>query len=1612
MSKKYFIGCLIFILCLLSGGVGYSANKTFTGPGNFSDPSKWDLTTLPIAADNIRIVGTCTLDAGAANLAYGTLNVGFGGVGSLVWPAAGTNTLNVTAVSSSTAGSSINMTNGGTLQIRTSWTTTNQTFTPGTGTIHWNNTAANTTLPSAIAAYYNLIINSTSRSVSLGVNTTINNNLTLTTGILQTNAFLLIGNATGLLSLAAGTTLRLGSTASATNVPFPTNFAVGNISLSATSTVTYQANTATQAILSTISYGNLIVSGGASVISKSPTGTTTTVLGNLSLGTANTTFAVATNTLSVTGRLSGAGGLSFTTGQLNIGNNNTHTGTFTCGTGTVNYNRAGNQTVRGTTYHNLIISNSGTSTIGAATIVNGNLTISGGTLASSTFQITGNATGIMSMAASTALTLGTTASATAVSFPTNFTTANISLSSTSTVTYQANTAAQVISSTPTYGNLTVSGGVTVISKSPSGALTTVTRNLVLGTANTTFAVGTNTLSITGTLSGAGRLSTTTGRINLGGNNTQTGTFTCGTGTFEYTSSGTQTVRGTTYHHLIISNAGTSTIGAATAVNGNLTISGGTLGSSTFQITGNATGIMSMAASTILTLGTTASATAVSFPTNFTTANISLNATSTVTYQSNTASQSISSTPNYGNLTVSGGTSTVTKAPTGTLTSVLGNLVLGATNTTFGITTNTLSVTGTLSGAGRLSTSTGRINLGGNNTQTGTFTCGTGTFDYNGSGAQIVRNTSYNDLIFSNAGTKTIAAGTTNIASTFTVTGTAAANATANSTSIVYNGSGAQSIAQISYHNLSVSNAGVKTLLTGTTNIAGNFSVAGSATIDATTNSSTLNFNGSVAQAISGTQTDFYNITVANGASVSLSSAQRLVNELTLSGTGLFTTNNFLTLLSSASRTAGIAALGTPANFSGDITMQRYVSGAQGYRYVSAPISNATLAGLTPEIRMDGFPGATAPGWWCNVYTYNEAASGSFSNGWTIPSDISDAMIPGKGYAIYFYSTNIPVTLDLTGTPNKGPISLPVTYNSTPHADDGWNLVSNPYPSAIDWDAGSGWTRTNIQGNTIYYWNDAAQNYATYPLGGPGINGGSNVIPSGQGFMVKASAASPVLDMTESVKTNTNPSTQFWKQNMNQPFAIQLKLTNNQNNYFDETLIRFKQGATDNNDSLFDALKIASGNPSTPYLSTETDDSVQVCINTYSDSLQYFSIPIYVKAGVNGTYTLRKTLMNLPDNKNCVVLEDLILGSKINLNNDSVYMFSLNTSVSAVKRFMLHIIPPPVTYATIAPLCFGQSNGAIVVSSSQQGIWNTTLRDSTNAIVYQNNSISQPLDTIKNLSSGSYYISSVNSNSVCGASIDTVLLVDALPLEVSETLTKASCTEIANGAVSITVGGGTIPYSYVWSNQETTSTISYLSAGNYSVIVFDSNMCRDTFNYYINADTTLTLANFSLLQDTLVLVNGQANLQLTNNSANASNYMWDFGDGFQSTDSIPLHIYNQQGNYVIRLVAYDNSGCPDTLEKIITILNQQILQTDAAHTLDELRISATNSSIVLFDVSNLFANGGTFKLTNLLGQKVIEKEFAKETSGEYMYNIPRVPTGFYMVVIETPNRIFTKKTYIE
>ncbi len=180
---------------------GEVATKTFTGTGNFSDAARWTGGIVPVAGDNLIIDGDCTVDnnVGTDNIVYGTLIIGTATARTLNWATSGTNRLNVTNISAGAGASLLDMTNGGTLIIRGTWTSTNLAFSPGTGTI---DTRSTMTLPAAYATYNNLTINGSLTTVTAGVGTSVTN-FSMLSGSVDLNTLTL--TVTGTANYTSGT---------------------------------------------------------------------------------------------------------------------------------------------------------------------------------------------------------------------------------------------------------------------------------------------------------------------------------------------------------------------------------------------------------------------------------------------------------------------------------------------------------------------------------------------------------------------------------------------------------------------------------------------------------------------------------------------------------------------------------------------------------------------------------------------------------------------------------------------------------------------------------------------------------------------------------------------------------------------------------------------------------------------------------------------------------------------------------------------------------------------------------------------------------------------------------------------------------------------------------------------------------------------------------------------------------------------------------------------------------------------------------------------------------------------------------------------------------------
>lgn len=105
-----------------------------------------------------------------------------------------------------------------------------------------------------------------------------------------------------------------------------------------------------------------------------------------------------------------------------------------------------------------------------------------------------------------------------------------------------------------------------------------------------------------------------------------------------------------------------------------------------------------------------------------------------------------------------------------------------------------------------------------------------------------------------------------------------------------------------------------------------------------------------------------------------------------------------------------------------------------------------------------------------------------------------------------------------------------------------------------------------------------------------------------------------------------------------------------------------------------------------------------------------------------------------------------------------------------------------------------------------------------------------------LAAGNYTITVTDASSCT----DTISVIVGGPQTTAfnETVTNVSCNGLVDGSISLAVTGGIGTYTYAWSNSQTTSSISGLSAGTYSVTVSDNSSCPHDTSFIITEPTAL------------------------------------------------------------------------------------------------------------------------------------------------------------------------------
>jgi hypothetical protein len=368
-----------------------------------------------------------------------------------------------------------------------------------------------------------------------------------------------------------------------------------------------------------------------------------------------------------------------------------------------------------------------------------------------------------------------------------------------------------------------------------------------------------------------------------------------------------------------------------------------------------------------------------------------------------------------------------------------------------------------------------------------------------------------------------------------------------------------------------------------------------------------------------------------------------------------------------------------------------------------------------------------------------------------------------------------------------------------------------------------------------------------------------------------------------------------------------------------------------------SVEIISGNLPTFLWSTGETTQTITGLSPGTYSLDYITLPAYCV--VTRVFTISEntsmSVMAFIEDVNCVDnslgIIDLSISGGIspytylwsngattkNINNLHVgnYEVTITDNIGCRETFLFSVegIESFTSQIDINDIsCFGNSDAEIYISitggtSPYSFIWDG----------------GQTTTFLTGLHPGTY---SVTIEDAIGCfDVQTIDIIQPNILEIGETIQDISCYGQSTGNISITVEGGVSPYTYQWSNNETTETNSGLIVGVYTVTVIDANNCVLTDNYIIEQSNELVLSTV-LTEDILCYGQNTGSISLTvTGGITPYSYQWSNNETTETNSGLTAGVYTVTVTDANNCVLTDNYIIEQSNELVLsTVLTEDIL----------------------------------------------------------------------------------------
>lgn len=346
----------------------------------------------------------------------------------------------------------------------------------------------------------------------------------------------------------------------------------------------------------------------------------------------------------------------------------------------------------------------------------------------------------------------------------------------------------------------------------------------------------------------------------------------------------------------------------------------------------------------------------------------------------------------------------------------------------------------------------------------------------------------------------------------------------------------------------------------------------------------------------------------------------------------------------------------------------------------------------------------------------------------------------------------------------------------------------------------------------------------------------------------------------------------------------------------------------------------------------------------------------------------------------IIWNNSISSRTIEIAATGTYFFqATNPSGGILYSDTVHVIvnDAPVSSVSLTDvLCYNDASGTATST--------TPLSEGIVAYEWSNGSTN---NTVSNLGAGNYTLVETNVNGCT----DTVTFSVYQPSELtmSSATVNVDCANDSTGQISVTVNGGVSGYSYNWSNGATSSSITNISGGSYSVTIQDSNGCELMESYTITEPTLIVPTE--IVVDEVVGNDGSIDLSVVG-GVPPYDFLWSNAMTSEDLSGVTSGTYD--------VVITDSTGCSVEGSYVIeSFVGIGTVENDVA----TITPNPSNGHFTVQLMEN--SDVKYWSITDISGREVRRGEIENSI---FEINLKQAPSGVYYLTVFTTRGGQTQK----